>query len=131
MKDPHQPSKPGPGNFEPACPTDADSTSCPNDLRLNEEKLSLIFNHVNDIVYEMAADRTILSVNPAFEKNLGWSAAEWIGKSASQLIHSQNVELANQRLKKFIQGPAQRVEARCQNPHFQRVQYRDDGRRTG
>jgi PAS domain S-box-containing protein len=55
-------------------------------LRSSEERYRSVFDQANDIIFTLSSDGVITSVNPAFERILGWSREEWIGRPFSGLM---------------------------------------------
>jgi PAS domain S-box-containing protein len=61
--------------------SDAEAT-----LRSSEERYRSVFDQANDIIFTLSSDGVVTSVNPAFERILGWSREEWIGRPFSGLL---------------------------------------------
>ncbi len=57
-----------------------------------------------DIVLTMSTDGIILSVNPAFERTIGWAAGEWTGRNISGLIHRDDLKPLMDRLARVLGG---------------------------
>jgi PAS domain S-box-containing protein len=55
-------------------------------LRSSEERYRSVFDQANDIIFTLSSDGVITSVNPAFERILGWAREEWIGRPFSGLM---------------------------------------------
>jgi diguanylate cyclase (GGDEF)-like protein/PAS domain S-box-containing protein len=56
-------------------------------LRESEEKYRALVDTAVDVIFTLAPDGTILSLNPAFETSTGWRREEWIGKNYLTLVH--------------------------------------------
>lgn len=56
------------------------------------------------VIYALAEDGTITSLNPAFEKITGWQYAEWLGKSFTSIIHPDDLPLAIESFQKSLRG---------------------------
>jgi two-component system, cell cycle sensor histidine kinase and response regulator CckA len=56
------------------------------------ERYRTLVDGLEDIVVAMAPDQTILALNNAFEKRLGWSAAEWVGRRLEEIIVADDRE---------------------------------------
>ncbi len=54
-------------------------------LRESEEKLKIIFNSISDVIYSLAQDFTIISINSSIERILGYKESEVIGKKIDEL----------------------------------------------
>ena len=55
-------------------------------LRSSEERYRSVFDQANDIIFTLSADGVITSINPSFERVLGWPCSEWIGRPFSGLM---------------------------------------------
>ena len=51
---------------------------------------------VRDVVFSLAPDGTITSLNPAFDRITGMRAAEWIGRPFVELLHPDDLARAQQ-----------------------------------
>lgn len=65
--------------------------------RLHETSPVVIFNI-------SAADGTITSLNPAFEKITGWPAAQWIGRPFAAIVHPDDLAAAEEQYRKVLNG---------------------------
>jgi PAS domain S-box-containing protein len=63
-------------------------------LSESEELYRLLVESARDVIYTISLKAEILSVNPAFEKNTGWSSDEIIGKPLTVLVHPDDWPLA-------------------------------------
>lgn len=63
-------------------------------LRASEQKYRELIDNANDLIFALALDGRILSINPAFEKISGWSQEDAQGKHFSEFIHPENLEAA-------------------------------------
>lgn len=72
--------------------SDAEAT-----LRSSEERYRSVFDQANDIIFTLSTDGVVTSVNPAFERILGWSREDWIGKSFSGLLPDEVQARAEER----------------------------------
>ncbi|MBN1349012.1 PAS domain S-box protein [candidate division KSB1 bacterium] len=54
-------------------------------LRKSEEKLRLLFNHINDVFYSVDRNGTILEISPSVTRILGYKSEQLIGKSFPDL----------------------------------------------
>jgi PAS domain S-box-containing protein len=72
-----------------------------------------VLRHVADVVYALAIDGTILSLNQAFESVTGWPVTEWVGKSFMPLLHPDDLPPVLDLLSQAAAGrPLPRFEAR-------------------
>ena len=70
-------------------------------LRQNEEHYRSIVETAPDGIWTLSIEGMFTSLNPAFEKILGWSREEWLGKPFMSIIHPDDRALA---LEKFLRG---------------------------
>jgi two-component system, cell cycle sensor histidine kinase and response regulator CckA len=73
-------------------------------LEQSEERYRNAVERATDVVYMLAIDGTIISLNQAFETVTGWSRTEWIGQSFLGLIHTDDLPKAAELLQCVLQG---------------------------
>jgi len=73
-------------------------------LRENEERYRNLVETAPEVIYAIAEDGMITSLNTAFEKITGWSRPEWLGKSFTSLIHPDDLPLAMETFQKALRG---------------------------
>lgn len=73
-------------------------------LKESEERSRMLVENAFDIIYLISADRKIESFNPAFEIITGWSAAQWVGKDYSHLIHPDDLAISLAGMAKTLRG---------------------------
>jgi PAS domain S-box-containing protein len=56
------------------------------ELRRSEKRHRSIVEQAKDIIFTLDLEGTITSLNPAFERVLGWSVEEWLGRSYLDLV---------------------------------------------
>ena len=56
------------------------------ELRYSEERYRRVFEQADEIIFTQSNEGILTSLNPAFERLLGWSRDEWIGKPFSGLF---------------------------------------------
>ncbi len=78
-------------------------------LRQSEERFRNVFNNAGDIIFTMSRDGRYLTLNPAFEKLLGWPAQDWIGKNFAPLVAAEALPKALGVLERTIRGEAVEV----------------------
>ncbi|MBU2583898.1 MAG: PocR ligand-binding domain-containing protein, partial [Bacteroidetes bacterium] len=76
-------------------------------LRENEKRYRNLVENAPDIIYSLAEDGSIISLNPAFERITGWSCSEWLGKPFMTLIHPSDLPLAIESFKQSLGGKNQ------------------------
>ena len=73
-------------------------------LRESEARCKLLVENAPDVIYRLAEDGTITSLNPAFEKITGWSCSEWLGRHFNEIVHPDDLSLATQRFEEALKG---------------------------
>jgi len=74
------------------------------ELRQSESRLRSLFEHAEDLIIACRLDGTILNVNRAIERTLGWSRDELIGQNISLIVTPASVELGNERVRRALAG---------------------------
>nr|OBZ99951.1 Diguanylate cyclase (GGDEF) domain protein [Leptospira interrogans serovar Copenhageni/Icterohaemorrhagiae] len=69
-----------------------------------EYDLEKLVNNSLDLLSIQRLDGTVLQVNPAFERLLGWREEELIGRNPFHLLHPEDRESTFQEFKKLNQG---------------------------
>ncbi|MCM3443396.1 PAS domain S-box protein [Metabacillus halosaccharovorans] len=62
------------------------------ELKRVNDRLNLIWNHAADAIYTFDANQHFISVNPAFEKLLGWTEKELLNNPTISIIPTGNTE---------------------------------------
>jgi PAS domain S-box-containing protein len=75
-----------------------------DERRRAEERYRIVFDHANLGIAQTSADHTILSVNPAFERLLGYSRIELLGRSWLDLVDAEDRERASAIAERIITG---------------------------
>jgi PAS domain S-box-containing protein len=78
--------------------------TCEDRLWQAELRFHRLFQTVQDVVYTLAPDGTITSLNPAFERHTGWSRDEWVGQPFAPLIHEEDLPLAMETFEASLAG---------------------------
>jgi PAS domain S-box-containing protein len=105
-------------------------------LQQSEERYRTLVEGVRDVIFALAPDGTITSLNPAFTAITGWPAAEWLGKPFDQLVHPEDLPLTLELLGRAIQGhplPARELRVRTAGGDYRVAEFaataqRKDGR---
>jgi PAS domain S-box-containing protein len=74
------------------------------ELRQSESRLRSLFEHAEDLIVACRLDGTILNVNRALEKTLGWSRGELIGQNISVIVTPESVEIGQERVRRALAG---------------------------
>jgi PAS domain S-box-containing protein len=75
-------------------------------LRESEKRYRNLVETAPDVIYSLAEDGTIASLNPAFEAITGWPCSEWLGKPFMGLIHPGDLPLAVETFEQALKGTA-------------------------
>jgi PAS domain S-box-containing protein len=75
-------------------------------LRESERRYRDLVDKARDVIYTVAPDGTITSLNPIFETITGWKCEEWIGKSFIALVHPDDLSFVIEQLQHALQGEA-------------------------
>jgi PAS domain S-box-containing protein len=73
-------------------------------LQMSEERFRRVFETATDIIYTCTLDGRIDSLNPAFEDVLGQTREEWIGREFRDLVHPDDVEIAQRAFEQCLHG---------------------------
>jgi PAS domain S-box-containing protein len=73
-------------------------------LRESEERYRVLVETAPDVIYNIAEDGTLVSLNSAFETITGWSRSEWLGKSFAPLVHPDDLPIAMETFKSALNG---------------------------
>ena len=63
-------------------------------LQRSEERLRLLVENVNEIIYSVDAEGRLIWLNSAFERITGFSSEEWIGRPFLELLTPESAETA-------------------------------------
>jgi len=95
-------------------------------LRESEERYRTLVEGVRDVIFALAPDGAIRSLNPAFETITGWSREDWLGKPFEQLVHPEDLPLALELFGRVIQGerrPASQFRIRTEQGGIRLVEF--------
>lgn len=56
-----------------------------------EEKYRLLVECAHEVIVTLSPEGLISSLNPAFERTLGWRPNEWLGRHYAQLVHPEDL----------------------------------------
>lgn len=85
-------------------------------LRRKESLFTAIHRHVVDLVAIIDAQGHRLYTSPSYQFILGYSEAEMVGLSSTDLLHAEDVKRVSQALEGIMKGrPSQRIEYRLRH----------------
>ena len=73
-------------------------------LRESEQRYRNLVENAPDVIYTLATDGTITSLNPAFETITGWPRAKWLGKQFASILHPDDLPLGMKFWQQILQG---------------------------
>ena len=82
----------------------AEQARAQEQLRQSEARYRTLVDGVRDVIFALAPDGTIASLNPAFETITGFPRDEWLGRPFEQLVHSDDLPLALELLSSVARG---------------------------
>jgi PAS domain S-box-containing protein len=66
-----------------------------------------------DVIFTLSPDGVITSLNPAFQRIMGWPAEEWVGRTFEELLHPDDRRRAREGVRRVLAGdPAPQTEFR-------------------
>jgi len=77
----------------------------------SEERYRNLVDNAPDVIYTLAFDGTITSLNPAFERITGWPRSEWLHKPFAFLLHPDDASQGLELFRRALRGE--------KIPHFQ------------
>jgi len=82
----------------------AEQARAQEQLQQSEARYRTLVDGVRDVIFALAPDGTIASLNPAFETITGFPRDEWLGRPFEQLVHSDDLPLALELLSGVARG---------------------------
>lgn len=73
-------------------------------LRQSEHSYRTLIDTIPDLIGTTDRDGVITSLNPSFEKLIGWPVQNWIGKAFKPLVHPDDYQRVRTIFKKVIGG---------------------------
>lgn len=74
------------------------------DLQRTIEDKNMLFNYSRDMICVAGFDGYLKTINPAWEKTLGWSEKDLLTKPLIEFVHPEDVKSTNERSKRLIRG---------------------------
>ncbi len=63
-----------------------------------------LVQRVGDVIFSLAPDTVIRSLNPAFTTLTGWACADWLGKPFTEIVHPADLPLAKEKFAAVVRG---------------------------
>ncbi|MBK8812476.1 MAG: EAL domain-containing protein [Acidobacteria bacterium] len=82
------------------------------DRRRAEEERDRLYNVSNDLLATISFEGTLLHINPAWEKNLGYGGKELIGRSIDEITHLDDCQQNAANIENFRNGVCVSFESR-------------------
>ncbi|MGH2569206.1 MAG: PAS domain S-box protein, partial [Bacteroidota bacterium] len=76
------------------------------ELQQSEERYRNLVESARDVIFTVSPQGFINSLNQAFENVTGWKREDWIGKSFTDLIHSEDLSKAIEAFSSTLKGEA-------------------------
>lgn len=73
-------------------------------IQSQEKRYRELVETAPDIIYTQSVDGAFVSLNPAFEKVLGWPHDNWLGRSYTDLVYSPDRPLAQELFARLLSG---------------------------
>ncbi len=70
----------------------------------SEQRYRNLIENAPDVIYTLAKNGTITSLNPAFERITGWPRSEWLGKQFASILHPDDLPLGMKFWQRILQG---------------------------
>ncbi|MCE9581481.1 MAG: PAS domain S-box protein [Planctomycetes bacterium] len=70
----------------------------------SEQKYRQLVECADELIVTLTPDGLIASLNPAFERTLGWKTKDWLGKHYSDLVHPEDLAKAEQATATALRG---------------------------
>lgn len=73
-------------------------------LRRSEARYRRLVESLRDVIYTLAPDGTLISLNAAFEVLTGWRREEWLGRPFAELVHPEDLPRARELFEHVLGG---------------------------
>ncbi len=74
-------------------------------LSESEERFRTLVEMAPDAIFSISvADGTFTTLSPAFERLTGWTRAEWLGRSFTEIVHPDDLPLAHEQFQRVLEG---------------------------
>jgi PAS domain S-box-containing protein len=72
--------------------------------RESEQRYRNLVENAPDVIFTLAPDGTVTSLNPAFETITGWSGAEWLHKQFAPMLHPNDLSRGLELFQHVLKG---------------------------
>lgn len=76
-----------------------------------EEKFRLLVESAHEVIVTLSPEGLLTSLNPAFERTLGWTPREWLGRHYAALVHPEDLAEAERATATALRGGSPAITA--------------------
>jgi two-component system cell cycle sensor histidine kinase/response regulator CckA len=73
-------------------------------LAESEQRYRNLVENAPDVIFTLASNGTVASLNPAFEKITGWSQSEWLNKHFTSILHPDDLSRGLELFRLVMKG---------------------------
>ena len=73
-------------------------------LRESEQRYRNLVETAPDVIYTLAPDGTVTSLNPVFERITGWPQSQWLGKQFTSILHPDDLSRGLEFFQRILKG---------------------------
>ncbi len=73
-------------------------------LSESEQRYRNLIENAPDVIFTLAPDGTITSLNPAFDRITGWSRSEWLNRQFAPILHPDDLSRGLEFLQRALKG---------------------------
>ena len=68
------------------------------------DRYNELMDKSRDAIFSISLSGILISLNKAFEQITGWKTKQWIGKPFTDLLHPEDIYIANERFSQILKG---------------------------